>query len=389
MAGYFGWWDYESSPPALVNRYTGQRVTSHQFAGAPQLPKYALGFLYSDGDLEFPLVVRTSLQGHGPDHGKPFLQSTWELDYDLSVDAWHAIAKPTDLFPPYDIWVRMDECVMDALGCWPEHDRRISTHILKSRSGWLGGQWLSKLQREHPALARAEQNRHEIVAAYPDGHVLPIGSDTIDSLNWHFVDAEITSARATLDGLDSTRGFPYLPATPPLSGFEGVPHLRRDDGAAVYFPSEITTHFHRGEDLYLYARFIYADEYAVLTLNESDYWMSASFMPRLCDVRLSEEAERYAPLPPSLIHSHLRPMLFPYWRRACRVLTQMRFLWQGPERRMPVSEERWAAKQKIYHREVWPAPQFKLRPLSRFGLTGGFIAGVPSPHWSVKVLPQG
>jgi hypothetical protein len=28
-------------------------------------------------------------------------------DYDLSVDAWRALAKPADLFPPYDVWTAL------------------------------------------------------------------------------------------------------------------------------------------------------------------------------------------------------------------------------------------------------------------------------------------
>lgn len=389
MAEYFGWWDYQSSPPAMSNRFTGQRVACQKVAGATPLPRHALGFLYSDREIEFPIVVRTSLQGRGPYRGHPYLQSTWEVDYELSAEIWRETSKAADTYPGYGVWVRIDDCVIDALSCWPEHDHRISGHVIKSSGGWFGGQWLSSLKREHSGVARAEKKRQEILAECHFGHAQPPPDvpDLVEPPRWHFVDAEIASVKIELDHIDHSRGFPYLSSANPLSGFEGVPHLLRDDGAAVYFPSYVTTHFHRGEDCHLDASFTYADEHVVLTLRESESF-GARFQPMLCGVRSPEKAADYEPFQRGVIHAHLRPVLLPYWRRACRVLSEIRFLWQGPERRMRVAPELWVQDQRSFGSHArFPAPSYKFRPPYTFALYGGFIAGIPSWHWSIKIAP--
>ena len=384
MAGYFGWWDYESTPPTMVNRITGQRLAYQQTVGSGLLYDRVPVFLYSDASIEFPIVVRTSWQGRLTGS----LHSTWEIDYDLSTESWRKTAASTDPHPPYDIWTRIDDCVVDALSCWPEEDSRISGHVLKSRGGWFCGQWLPGLKREYSGMARIEAKRQELVGSNADPvRTFPGWAEPISVPGWHFVDTEVASLKIELDHMDASRGFSYLPAGTRLSGFERVPHLLRHDGAAVYFPCEISTRFHRGEDCYLHALFRYADEHVVLALQESEEG-TAVFLPSLCGVRSAEEAAAYRPFQPPPYELHLRPALLPHWRRAVRVLSEVRFLWQGTERRMQVAPDVWERDQRAYGSHArGPAPALRFRPLRSFTLHGGFLAGMPAQHRGVRTTP--
>ncbi|CAI9120183.1 hypothetical protein [Brytella acorum] len=252
MIGAF--WEYDPPSTTLWRRLTGQSLS---LVGRD--PDRALSFLYRDPDGEYPLRV---VQERILDTGS--IRFLWTLDHVRSAALWRAREEMGDLAVPYGLWRRVDDCVIDALLCWPDTEEIGQKPVgLKISGGWFNGAWL-------PALRRyVNPVRRDSVIGKSAAHAPFVERLDAVAPSWIYIDAPVTvDAPIRLSGevkLDRSRF--YLPESAELSGFEGrMPAMRRNDGGAVVLPSESGSYLLCGVDYRPIAQFLYADENAFFYL---------------------------------------------------------------------------------------------------------------------------
>jgi len=143
-----GWWTWDPDGRALVNRATGERASlrgavSSEDAGAPDC---WLRFDYGHAELRYPLLVAadSTLKGNN--------EETLErrLDHVQSARLWRQQAGASLTHPSYGTWRRVDDCVTDALACWPETGvtSKPLRQAFRVRGGWLNGVWDEGMDRQ-------------------------------------------------------------------------------------------------------------------------------------------------------------------------------------------------------------------------------------------------
>jgi hypothetical protein len=150
MPHFYGWWDLEKTPPALVHRLTGQRI---RFMGRTENDaalgifatenQYWMRFEYRDPEVTYPLLVQW--RNIPSKNGRPIV---WRLDHLRSAALWRREGGADAPNPGYGLWRRVDDCVLDALGCWPKEFPflRLPRKIV-CEGGWLNGAWSSSFYR--------------------------------------------------------------------------------------------------------------------------------------------------------------------------------------------------------------------------------------------------
>ena len=147
MTQTIGWWDYdETDRPTLINRDSGERVRMGDGVRVPgkRPGQRWVRFDYLHGDLEFPLLICWM-----PQEGRIV------VDYEASTALWRESSPGTPLHPPYGTWVRVDDCIIDALWSWPGvlpllHTERWDWRVkgwIGRIAGWCNGAWQSKFRR--------------------------------------------------------------------------------------------------------------------------------------------------------------------------------------------------------------------------------------------------
>jgi len=357
-AKVYGWWDFDPEGPALVNRTSGQRVsfdgngTSTSTREPGQSSDACLGFTYSDEEVSYPLQVsfcelnNTVFRTKAP--GRDFL-----IDHNACAEYWRNSTGASIAYPSYGLWTRVDECVRDALACWPEIEETgiISDNVVTT-GGWLNGAW--------------DDTYHRVKCA----QVLPDGRDNQDLLVtaimeplnaspdvWEFVDTrEIDRSARFLDlPIDKFEerltGVYYLPPDLPLDDeSHKMPHLRRADGRAVMIPVSIRWQTQAGLSHHWNVRVLYADFDVVCTF-DAQWDLAGGRASRVFSLRnvLSTLSFRHADIDPAL-----RPLVKrvpsildtqrdkPYydapvmslalWRRLTNALSSGWTQWRGTDR---------------------------------------------------------
>ncbi|WP_422365616.1 hypothetical protein [Pelagibius sp.] len=243
----FGWWDWDAETPALVNRVTGERVAFRGKFGDPDLvpsDETWLRFDYEHPELSFPLLVEERQAEERLEKGLP----AWRLDYQRSSHLWRREFEGETRRPIYGAWRRVDDCVTDALSCWPEseYDRNGRASYVCFDGGWLNGDWDEAVSRRETRLAtpaKEQPNGDDYNPwLFPMDAVPPSRFDFYDLVlrrngpeNWS-IDNPVL-----LDGLrfedPELRYGPSLPANTPLKGLDGrTAYLLSEDSTRVLYP---------------------------------------------------------------------------------------------------------------------------------------------------------
>lgn len=242
MAEVFGWWDWDAEAPGMVNRVTGERVI-YRGRAREEVPltdrETWLRFDYLHSDLTFPLLVH-----EGTDEGALY----WQLDYRRSAGLWRRETGTSETHPSYGAWRRVDDCVSDALACWPSDQTaswRWATHV-HFDGGWLNGSWSEGVKRAERRLVIRE-------GLSPDDHdytdwLFPLDAPPPSSLIFHDYrpaepggKMEIRDNPVLLDGLtfsdDDLRFDPMVPPDAPLTQLEGrTAYLLAQDQRRLLYP---------------------------------------------------------------------------------------------------------------------------------------------------------
>jgi hypothetical protein len=259
-----GYWRFDPSTQSLYNSTSSQRV---RFLGtmphdrntaSTQGVSKIFRLQYEDDGNRYPIAVLSKVTSSGGT-----LQCVWFIDHDQSLLLWQQLQNSHAL-PAFGLWQRVNECVVDALLCWPEIEATGPKPIsVVSMAGWCNGGWSSHLRRR--SQRGSDHGFAKGAAPLP-----PSLSDvTAQSFRWTFVDSPRAVRGATLANVQQVGpGQLYLPPNEPLTGFEAdVPYLIQSDGQAVMFPAGLKSSLHRGEDYMPGAFFCYADTEVFLHMN--------------------------------------------------------------------------------------------------------------------------
>lgn len=255
MTTVFGWWDWDTESPSLVNRVTGESVV---FSGEFRDPDLVqpdetwLRFDYRHKEVTFPVLVEAFQVKK--QHQKNRLlrageigQTVWRLDYRRS---W-ALAKRErgieGAHPPYGLWRRIDDCVSDALACWPESDAISKGFAEKLRfdGAWLDGAWSAKTQRWERRFY--DPKGSDDVEDYSPW-LMPLDAPAPSPFEFHDLrgppsgaDPLIAENPVLLTGLEfddpELRFRPKLPEDSDLTQLAGrAPHLLSGNGRRLLYP---------------------------------------------------------------------------------------------------------------------------------------------------------
>ncbi|MDJ0942698.1 MAG: hypothetical protein QNJ30_04510 [Kiloniellales bacterium] len=259
-----GCWDYDAGGrPTMINRYSGERVRLGRrvlFSGKRLGQRWArLDYLHDD--LEFPVLVCWM-----PERGYIV------VDYLASAALWRKARNSKLRHPPYGTWVRVDDCLLDAIWCWPgvlaqlcPDTRRYPGRrpgVVALIGGWCNGSWHRGLRR---VSLGSNSNLRDTVSEYgldrKHGTLDPkiripltrlTGLEEPAPSPWVYVDAADPREHERL-GYTHFEGEPLLREDGPLllHGREGyqlptgarsvaikgvVPQMRSADGTRVLFP---------------------------------------------------------------------------------------------------------------------------------------------------------
>ena len=165
MQTVFGWWDWDAEALGMVNRVTGERVVylgrAREEVLLPDRETW-LRFDYLHSELTFPLLVQEVPGREWSDGDK----TAWQLDYRQSAALWRRETGTSELHPSYGIWRRVDDCVSDALACWPENEITIGSLAANVHldGGWLNGAWRGEAKRAESRLMihdRLDPDEHD------------------------------------------------------------------------------------------------------------------------------------------------------------------------------------------------------------------------------------
>lgn len=267
----FGWWKAVARERMLVNRASGQRVRRVGPAQAADLPadQVWLRFEYEDKEgVRFPLLVRqVELWELGRTWTRVANRQALVVDYERSAALWRHETGAAEDYPSYGLWCRVDDCITDALPCWPRMTSQDRIHFsVFFVGGWLNGTWRSDFRRSFSSLDRkcfeqgsAHYKKYHNGKLYNGGPVykaerptlLPLDMAPPSPWRFHPFSPEPAPDGGTQPGMDYDVRFanerevaPFnshrltVPPEFPLTGFEGrTPYMRSVDGRRVVFVS--------------------------------------------------------------------------------------------------------------------------------------------------------
>lgn len=259
MSRALGCW-YESSyrsgdgvtDRGLTNQFTRERIRMGDPFELPgrRLGKKWLRLEYLHEDLEFPILACWQ-----PENGQIV------LDYNASAELWRQETNSDLAHPPYGTWVRVDDCVIDAIWCWPKILETLkwqggggpSGGWIGRVGGWCNGAWRSEFSRVDVMLPDPPHWQFETTIPLPSSTPTPLDQEAPSP--WFYIDATSYEEHdqqgyTSWEGEDfywslEANGERYYyedRATVTINGV--VPHMRSQDGARVLYPYE--SHIYEG-----------------------------------------------------------------------------------------------------------------------------------------------
>jgi len=267
MTTTIGWWDYdETDRPTLINRDSGERVRMGEevsIAGKRPGQRW-VRFDYLHDDLEFPVLVCWM-----PEEGHIV------VDYLASVALWRRETNSDLPHPPYGTWVRVDDCIIDAIWCWPgvlgaiAGAQKVAQLPLNGwigrAGGWSNAAWRADFNRADAFLPARIDEDYETSRQYPLEILAPLSQ--MPPSPWFFIDVAGSedprrSRWATWDnaplhpdeGEDAQREYYGSSGLYENGGRRTVeirgqvPQVRSTDGSRILYPLEATIRHGGGPD---------------------------------------------------------------------------------------------------------------------------------------------
>ena len=390
MTSVFGWWDLDPHASALVNRLSGERV---QFRG-PVAPAEAPGagrwwrFAYRHERIQYPVLVELTQPN---EYARRHRRYHWRIDHRRSAEAWRREANRDCLYPPFGLWRRIDDCVTDALICWPAIKTTGKRLGLSAIGGWLNSTWHDGFERVFEDLGPSDRKRAEARQLGPAApFMMPI--DQAAPARWQFHEETPTGDRPVEDAfpgsvfLSGVTSVPeervgskhalVVPEGVPLAGYEQArAYMMSEDGERVLFPAagvDKATSAALTRDAF---RFTYADPDLVFSFsarNRSAVKSAFGVEHEFTDTRANWKLDlifRTSPLrrpqaTPELSLRQAGRNYFPspaLWRRVSWAVTDAWLFWPGTEVRSA----------------DWPAFMV-LAGVGALTLSGRCVAGMPT-----------
>lgn len=263
----FGWWKPFPKDDLLLNRVSGQRLRR---LGSSTLPDDLrsdgwIRFEYQDDEVVYPVLA----QLRDDEYRDPLWNSRRRMgrvltvDHNRSAGLWQAECGADSATPPYGLWRRVDDCLSDALPCWPRmksRDRALAE--VRIRGGWLNGAWHSGYHRAFATLTPVTRKwikSWDAVQRAERPVIVPIDADPPSPWCFFGFPSEPPaenhpppelSERVKLAGMTEVAGpmdsvsqrVWIVPAGLPLTGMEGkTAYMRSADGQRVLYPRHGTT----------------------------------------------------------------------------------------------------------------------------------------------------
>ncbi len=263
----FGWWEPSPKDDALLNRVSGQRLRrlgSSVLSDGLRSDGW-IRFEYQDDEIVYPVLA----QLRDDEYRDPLWRSrrrtgrVLTVDHNRSAGLWQAECGADSPTPPYGLWRRVDDCLSDALPCWPRmksRDRALAE--VRIHGGWLNGAWHSGYRRAFATLTPA---RRKWIKSWEGAQmaerpvIVPIDADPPSP--WCFFGFPFEPAaenrsppelseKVRLAGMTEVAGPKasvidrawVVPAGLPLTGMEGkTAYMRSADGQRVLYPKYGTT----------------------------------------------------------------------------------------------------------------------------------------------------
>jgi hypothetical protein len=383
-----GWWSIEPAAQCIGNVASGQRIALDAGSRITDWGEENWQFSYRDREVEYPVLVRRKF-GKGQSGGTA---AVLEIDHSESARLWREHENQVGDTPPYGLWRRVDDAVVDALCCWTDLGgltRGIQVHAI---GGWFNGAWHATWRRSFSAA------RYD-----PAVPVSPLAQPILEPLDsaappaWRFVEHANNVIRVDLAHVRREPGrMPILPPRLPLEGFQGqTSYLIRADQKAVLFPAYasrrwLNSSYPDFEDYYVgVGHFTYANESMFLTCafdaERERFWMD-------WQIELGARTESGAELSPSEEKAKwplAGPANYAAWRRVTFDLLQSWPNWRGAGHRLLEDPTAFEAFQRSGDPNSGRLPKWEksgiaLKPSKKITVIGGFVGGLYSPRFSLS-----
>jgi hypothetical protein len=383
-----GWWSIEPEAQCIGNVASGQRIALDAGSRIANWGEENWQFRYRDREIQYPILVRRKFE-KGQSGGTA---AVLEIDHSESAKLWRERGNQAGDNPPYGLWRRVDDAVVDALCCWKDLGGLTQSIQVHAIGGWFNGAWHATWRRKFSGA------RYD-----PTGPTWPLAQPILEPLDstapppWQFVNHAKNVTRADLARVPREPGYmPMLPPRMPLEGFQGqTPHLIRADNKAVLFPAFasrrwVNSSYPDFEDYYVgVGHFIYANEDIFLTCafdaEHSSFWTSWQLelgvrTEKGAELSRSEEKAKW-PL--------AGPSGFAAWRRLAFDLLQSWPNWRGSGCRLledPAAFEAFkhSGDPNSGRLPKWEKSGIALEMPKKVAITGGFVGGLYTPFFAIS-----
>jgi hypothetical protein len=383
-----GWWSIDPETKCIGNVASGQQVKLDTASRIENWGEENWQFTYRDREVEYPVLVRRKFEKEQSGGTVAVL----EIDHSESAKLWRERASQIEDAPPYGLWRRVDDAVVDALCCWNELGGLTQNVQVHAIGGCFNGAWHATWRRSFSGA------RYD-----PAGPAWPLAQPILESLDsaapppWQFFNHAKAVIRADLAHVRREAGrMPTLPPDLPLEGFQGqAPYLMRGDKKAVLFPAFASRRWQNSSypdfaDYYVgVGHFVYANEDMYLTC---PYNAERSSFGTGWQVELGARTERGAELSSSEEKPKWPlggPTGFATWRRLTFDLLQSWPNWGGSGCRLledPVAFEAFKHSGDPNSRRLpkWEKSGIALEMPKKVTVAGGFVGGLYTPYFQVS-----
>ena len=369
----FGWWDPVPKEDTLVNRVSMQRVRRVgpiELEDQPESEGW-LRFEYRDDDIAYPILAHLGEGEYRHPFDRPYERRgrILTVDHNRSAALWRQEAGAAADHPPYGLWRRVDDCLTDALPCWPRmksRDRALAQ--VRIVGGWLNGAWHEGFERNLPALTPVVRKRiaeAEFVLKAERPFIMPLDAEPLPRWRFHpfpplpvptgtpmpQIENRVTlSPKVPVKSLDNQYRYRVVPAGSTLTGMEErTPYMRATDGSRVLFAQDGTDATEERGGTHFRIRYADSDLYCTITAVNRELASKCGWVFNFGNLFGGCRSED----PEASLWVHTLPTLnrapsYLLWQRLLTECTDAWLFWEGTRARCDKWEHRLALAGTAY-----------------------------------------